>query len=129
MRSEHEKFHETLSAMFCLNLAADLGMVKAVLLEEPKQKQHKSNQILDPASHYVRDDAHGDCLLTVQQRVLLLLDIGCIRAGRLMMLLWSPLSHAIADTLYFSLALFASLRPVKGIFNLISFGKEAKQDW
>lgn len=39
------------------------------------------------------------------------------------------LSHAIADTLYSSLALFASWNPVKRIYNLISFGKEAKQDW
>lgn len=36
------------------------------------------------------------------------------------------LPHAIADTLYSSLAL--SWSPVKGIFNLISFGKEEKQD-
>lgn len=43
IRSEHEKFHETLSAMFCPNLAADLGMVKAIELEEPKHSQHKSN--------------------------------------------------------------------------------------
>lgn len=30
VRSEHKKFHETLSVMFCPNLAADLGMVKAI---------------------------------------------------------------------------------------------------
>lgn len=41
-RSEHEKFHETLSVMFYPNLAADLGMVKAVELQEPKQDQHKT---------------------------------------------------------------------------------------
>lgn len=39
------------------------------------------------------------------------------------------LSHALADLLCSSLVLFASWSPVKGIFNLISFGKEEKQDW
>lgn len=39
------------------------------------------------------------------------------------------LSCAIANILYSPLALFAALSPVKGIFNLILFGKEEKQDW
>lgn len=43
----HEKwaweFYEILSAMFCPNLAANLGMVKAIELKEPNENQHKSN--------------------------------------------------------------------------------------
>lgn len=58
-----------------------------------------------------------DCCL----RILHVLHLGEVQCY------YSPLlSHGVADTLYSSLALFASWSPVKGILNLISFGKEAK---